>query len=137
PGRRRVAESDLRRPRGVVNLHRDEGELEVPRQARRLVEVHGGRPGDEGIVRALDVKTVAPDRLDLLGPRIDEGDVVSGAGEVTAKVAPDRAGSDEHHALLHGSSWSSVRQRLWAAYGFSTRTGASARNAWMSSRACG
>ena len=91
-------------PRGVVGLHRDEGELEVPRQARGLVEVHGGWPDDEGIVRTLDVEPVTPDRLDLLGPRIDEGDVMAGAGQMAAEVAPDRSRSDEHESLRHRSS---------------------------------
>ena len=63
------------------DLHGDERELEVPGQPRGLVEMDGAGAGVERIVRAVDGEAVPPDRLHLLSPRIDQGDVVAGSRE--------------------------------------------------------
>jgi hypothetical protein len=41
--------------------------------------------------------------LDLLGPRIDERDVVTGAREERAEVAADSSRTDEEDLLAHGA----------------------------------
>src|SRR5262245_11074639 len=53
------------------------------------------RVGLEGIVRPGHGDTTLLNHLDLLGPRIDERDVVACAGEEGAEVAADRACTDE------------------------------------------
>ena len=101
PVGRQVPEGQLGRPRGVVDLHRDERDLEVTRQALRLVEMERLGMRLERIVGPGDRDTLLADGLDLLGPRIDHGDVVAGPGKERADVASDRAGADEQDLLGH------------------------------------
>ena len=71
-----VTKRELRRPRRVVDLHGHEGDLEIPRQALRLVEVDGRWPRLEGIMRSGDRDALLPDGFDVLRPGIDQRDVV-------------------------------------------------------------
>ena len=73
-----MPERELRRPRRVVNLHGDEGDVVITRQAGRFVEMDGGRAGLERLVRAGHRDAVLPDGLDLLGPGIGERHLVAG-----------------------------------------------------------
>ena len=52
PSGAEVSDGELGGPRRVVGLHGHEGDLEVARQPGRLVQMHRGRPGLEGIVRS-------------------------------------------------------------------------------------
>ena len=79
----------LRRPRRVVDLHGHEGDVEVTGQASGLVEMDGGRPGLERIVGADHRDSALADGLDLLGPGIDERDVVARSRQEGAEVAAD------------------------------------------------
>src|SRR5262249_58440332 len=55
----------------------------------------------ERVVRPRDGYALLADRLDLLGPRIDERDVVAGARQERSDVAADGSGSDEQDLLGH------------------------------------
>src|SRR5215469_2607818 len=57
--------------------------------------------GLEGIVRSRHGDTLLPDGLHLLGPRIDDGDVVAGAREKRTEVTSDCSGADEEQLLDH------------------------------------
>jgi hypothetical protein len=65
------------------------------------VHVQRHRLGLEGIVGTADRDTLTLQSLDLLGPRIHQGDVVSGPREERAQVTADRARADEEHSLGH------------------------------------
>ena len=111
---------------------------------------------------ALDGQAVPADGLHLLGPGVDQGDVVTGSRQVAAQVAPDRARADEQQPLRHRASLSiSSSEEILADsagaptqefpdsrgmrepdatspdYALRTRTGEPARNARTSSSACG
>jgi hypothetical protein len=48
-----------------------------------------------------DRQPVLADRVDLLGPGIDERDVVAGPGQEGSQIASDRACADEEELLGH------------------------------------
>src|ERR1700674_2206220 len=50
---------------------------------------------------ALERQTIATDRLDMLGPRVDDRHVEPVMREVSAGIAADRAGPDNDDALIH------------------------------------
>ena len=100
PPRPQVAGGERGGPRRVVGLHGDDGDVEVGGQARRLVQVHGLRPRRERVVRPGDGDAARVDRVDLLGPRVDERHVVTGAREERPDVAAHGARPDEQE-LLH------------------------------------
>src|SRR5207247_1984688 len=90
-----MTDDELGRPRRVVDLHRHEGDVEVARHPLRLVQVEDRRPRLERVVRPGDRDAFRADRLDLLGPRIDERHVLPCAREERAEVAADRACAGE------------------------------------------
>src|SRR6185503_11503723 len=53
---------------------------------------------------ARQLKSARPDRLDVLGPGIDQRHVVAGAREVAAKISADRARADDCNTLSHFST---------------------------------
>ena len=93
---------ELGGPRGVVRLHRDHREVEVLGQPRRLVEVHRLRARRERVVRPRHRDAARVDGVDLLGPRVDEGQVVAGPRQERADVAAHRARPDEEDLLHDG-----------------------------------
>src|SRR5438045_3067116 len=50
-----------------------------------------------------DAKPVLLDFLDMLRPRIDEGDILTGLRHMRAGIAADRPGADDDDSLAHGS----------------------------------
>src|SRR5262249_8753827 len=82
-------------------LHRHEGDVEVGAEPLSLVNVERRRPRLEGLVRPGDLEALLADRLDLLGPGVDQGDVVAGPGQETADIAADRACADEKDSWAH------------------------------------
>jgi hypothetical protein len=118
---RQVAHRELGRPLGVVDLHGHEGQVEVARQPLCLVQVHGGRTGGEGIVRARHRDALAVDGVHLLGPGVDQRDGVAGSREERAQVAADGASADEQNLLAHGGLLRSWGGRIIARSGAATR----------------
>ena len=55
-------------------------------------------------LRAPEMESGTLDAIDVLGPRVDERDVVAGAGEVPADITANRACADEcDTSFSHGS----------------------------------
>src|SRR5262245_40995408 len=73
-----VPKRQLRGPRRVVDLHGDECQVEVARHTLRLIEMKRFGMRLERVVRARHRDALLANRLDLLGPGIDEGHVVAG-----------------------------------------------------------
>ena len=61
------------------------------------------RPGADELLlgHAFERQPVLADRLDMLGPRVDQGHVEPVMREVAAGIAADRAGADHRDALIH------------------------------------
>src|SRR5437870_4393408 len=76
----------------------------------RLVEVIDGGARLERLVGPGDRDPALTDRLDLLGPRIDQRHVVTRAREKRAQVAADRARADEENLLAHSVPFSASRR---------------------------
>jgi hypothetical protein len=100
--RRDIGPDQVRRPFGVVGLHRDHRDVERPllRQLRHVADMqrlhrHHHRFGRR---HAVDREAVAADLLDMLRPAVDQRHVMAGAGEQGAGIAADGAGADEHDA---------------------------------------
>src|SRR2546430_10816747 len=70
-----------------------------------LGQVQGLWPGEHEFVGgdALERQAVAADRLDMLGPGVDQRDVEPVMREVSGGVAADCAGADDDDALVHSS----------------------------------
>ena len=70
-----------------------------------LGQVQGLRAGEHEFVGgdALERKAVAADRLDMLGPGVDQRDVEPVMGEVPAGIAADSPGADDDDPLVHYS----------------------------------
>jgi hypothetical protein len=49
-----------------------------------------------------DAQAVLPHVLDMLGPGVDEGDVLARLHHVRARIPPDRTGADDRDSLPHG-----------------------------------
>src|SRR5262249_34318346 len=105
-----MTDRQLRRPRGVVDLHGHEHDLEVARQAEGLVQVVDGGTRLEGLVGPGHRDPALTDRLDLLGPGIDQRHVVAGARQERAEVAADRTRADEEYLLAHSVPFSASRR---------------------------
>src|SRR5262249_50345448 len=83
-----VLHAEPRRPLGVVRLHRDEEQVERLRDRLRLVHVQRLH-GDRVITaRAGEPQAASAHRLDVLGPLIDQRDVVA---RLRAEAAPHPA----------------------------------------------
>src|SRR5262249_33644940 len=103
--RAEVLADQRRRPDRVVRLRADEGHLDrLLEEALRLVKVERGRVNEKLPLGALEVQPLPPDRLDVLRPGVDQGDVLTGPRQVTADVAADRAGAHERDSLAHAPS---------------------------------
>ena len=65
--------------------------------------MHRLRPGADELLlgHPLDGEPVAADRLDMLGPGIDQDDVEPVMREMAAGIAADRPGADDRNALVH------------------------------------
>ena len=96
-----MPQRELRRPLRVIDLHGDEGDLEVAREPLGLVQVHGLGARVERVVRSGHRDALAADGLHLLGPGVHDRDVVTGAREKGAQVTADRPSADEEHLLGH------------------------------------
>ena len=108
--RRQMTDRELGGPGGVVDLHGHERDLEVTRQPERLVEVIDGGARLERLVGPGHRDPALTDRLDLLGPGIDQRHVVTRAREKRAQVAADRARADEENLLAHSVPFSASRR---------------------------
>ena len=98
-----MGHGEVRRPRRVVGFHGHDGEIEVLAEALRLVDVEGPGAGLEGIVRPAEGDAATADRLHLLRPGIDQGDVVLRPGEEAAEIAANRACADDEDSWAHGA----------------------------------
>ncbi len=66
--------------------------------------MQGARLGRERLLALMvgDAQPVLLDLLDMLGPRIDEGDVFAGLRHMRPGVAADRPGADDDDPFAHG-----------------------------------
>ena len=103
-GRRQILPDHRRRPLGVVRLDRDEGDVDRPllRELLHLGQVQRLGLRDDRFLRgdAFERQPVLADRLDMLGPRVDQRHVEPVMREVAAGIAADRAGPDHDDALV-------------------------------------
>ena len=102
---RQVLPDQGRRPLRVIGFDRDHHDVDRPLlgQLLHLGQMHGLGPGEDELLlgHSFDRQPVATDRLDVLGPGIDQGHVEPVMRELAAGVAADRAGADHRNALLH------------------------------------
>src|SRR3954454_6151733 len=96
-----VTQCKLRGPRRVIDLQRDEDDIEIARQALCFVQVRGLGMSGEGIMRTADRDALPAERLHLFGPGVDQRDIVPRARQEGADVAADRSGTDEQNFLGH------------------------------------
>ena len=85
------AKRKVRRPLGVVRLHGQEDGAEGLVDRLRLVQVQGLHGDDVLATAAAEPQAHALHRLHVLGPLVDEGDVVSGFREQSAHDGANRA----------------------------------------------
>src|SRR5262245_63412188 len=67
--------------------------------------MHRGRVRLERLVRARHRDAALADGVHLLGPGVDQRDVVTGARQKRSEVAADCSCSDEQYLLGHTPSW--------------------------------
>jgi hypothetical protein len=103
-GRSKVRLDQRACPRRVVELHADEREIDRSmRELLRFVDVQRLHRHLVLALGAAEVYARALDALDVLGPRVDQGDVVARAREMAADIAADGAGADEQRCACQPS----------------------------------
>ena len=109
--RRQVLPHHRRRPFRVVRLRRDEADVDrsLPGEVLHFGQVQRLWPGAHEFHFAdpLERQPILADRLDMLGPRVDQRDVEADMREVPAGISADRTGAEHNNPLVHGSSLSS------------------------------
>src|SRR5206468_428895 len=97
-----ILHAEPRGPLRVVRLHGDEEEVERLRDRLRLVQME--RLHGDGVVAtgAGQPEPAAAHRLHVLGPLVDEGDVVPRLRQQPAHHAADRARPDDPESRFHG-----------------------------------
>jgi len=104
-------------PLRVIGLHGDEDGVEGLGHRLELVDVEGPH-GDEVLAaRAGQTEPHLPHRLHVVGPLVDQGDVMAGLGQHPAHHATDRSHSDDADACPHedcpflkaGMTWAEKR----------------------------
>ncbi len=92
-------------PGGVVGLHADEGDVDrlFLGELLRVGDVQRAHRHGEFRLRhgVGDAQAVLAHMLDMVRPRIDEGDVLAGLHHMRAGIAADRAGADKSDFLAH------------------------------------
>jgi hypothetical protein len=89
-------------PDRVVRLGADERDVDrVFGEALDLVEVQRLRMDQVLALGAFELEPVLLDRVDVLGPGIDERDILPRPSKVAADVAADGAGAHERQPLSH------------------------------------
>ena len=92
-------------PGRVVGLHADEGDVDrrLPGQLLRVRDMqraHGNREFRD-VPGVGDAQAVLPHVFDMLGPWVDERDVLAGLHHMGAGVAADRTRSDDRYLPPH------------------------------------
>ena len=104
PSGREVLADQRGRPFGVVRLHADEGDVDrlFLGELLRVGHVQRAHLGGEfrHVADVADLQAVRSHVLDMLGPGIDEGDVLAGLRHVRAGIAADGARPHDRDLLL-------------------------------------
>ena len=102
---RQVGPDQHRGPFGVVGLGGDDGDVDgaLLGQALHLRDVHGRHRDRDAFLlgHAGEVQPPAADGLDMLGPWVDQRDVLPRTRQMPAEIAPHRPGTDDRDALAH------------------------------------
>ncbi len=102
---RQVLGDQHRRPFRVIGLDRNHRDVDrfMLCEILDLGQMHRLRFGADIFLfgYAFDRQTVAADRLDMLGPGVDQRDVEPVMCEMTAGIAADCAGTDHRNTLVH------------------------------------
>ena len=92
-------------PGGVVGLHADEGDVDrrLPGQLLRVGDVQRAHRDREfrDVLGMGDAQAVLSHVLDMLGPGIDERDVLARLHHMGAGIAADRTRSDDRYLPAH------------------------------------
>ena len=103
--RRQVLPDQRGRPFRVIRFDRDHRDVDrfLLCELLDFGQMHRLRPGADVLLRghALDRQSILADRLDVLGPGVDQGHVEPVMREVAASIAADRTGADHRNALVH------------------------------------
>jgi hypothetical protein len=106
---REIRLHEMRSPLGVVGFHADEGDvdrrlLHETLYVRDVQSAHLHRTAF-GFGHAGELEPVPAHVLDVLGPRIDQRDIVTGTGHVTARITADRTGAHYDDTLAQSLSF--------------------------------
>ena len=89
-------------PLGVVGLDGDEGVVERLGDVLGVGQVHGVDRHREVALTAAGTEALGAHLFDVLGPHVDEGDVVfAGLHEESADIAAHGAGTHDYDAVCH------------------------------------
>src|SRR5262245_4881819 len=102
---RQIRLDELCHPLGVVRLHAHEGDVHrrLPGERSNLVQVHGFRMRNLPLLRRHpgEFETVPANRFDILGPAVDQRDIVAMRRQMSAHIAADGAAAEHDDPLTH------------------------------------
>jgi hypothetical protein len=101
---REVRRDQVRRPRGVVGLHRHHGDVERAPVGLQLGEVQDLRPGDDAALgrrHAVQLQPLGADGLDVLRPGVHQGDVLPELRQPAADIASQGACAHDRYPFCH------------------------------------